>query len=217
MRFSILRGELCWRVISTRTPSIGLFEAVASPEDFEALFELEVAFSPHYNELLTLAYLPRSEWVNGPGASYVMAPFVYRGVSRFSNGQFGVFYAGLEEITAIQEVAFHRSRFMAETKQPAMVLEMQVLQANVNAKMVDIRGEQSRLAEIYTPDPGHYSEPQRWASSLREQGHAGIAYDSVRAPGGGCVAVFKPKAIQECGQSKALHYAWDGKKIAGWF
>lgn len=205
-----------WRVIATRHPPIDLFESVASEDEFSALYELEAAYSPHYAETTLLPSLPRSEWVFGPGAGHIMGPFVYRTPTRFSNGSFGIFYAGLEEITAIKEVAFHRANFMAATNEAPMTLEQLILKARVTGELADIRGEVATHPEWYSPSVDDYAEPQALGMSLWMKGGDGLAYASVRNPGGSCVGLFRPKAVTSCRASRPLHYRWDGKKIASW-
>jgi hypothetical protein len=207
----------CWRVIATRIPPVDLFEGVAPQEDFELLFELEAEFSPHYNEVMALLCLPREEWVFGPGAGFIMAPFIYRGPSRFTDGSYGVFYAGLEEETAIREIGFHRGAFMAATRERAMALEEQVLRARVRSgDLEDIRGQGGARPDLYDPDPGRYGPAQAWAAEVRRAGRDGVLYDSVRHASGTCVALFRPKAVVHCRQSRTFRYFWDGSRIVGW-
>lgn len=205
-----------WRVVAARHPPIHLFEDVADASEFDALYELEAAFSPHHDELRLLQHLPRSEWVYGPGSGYVMAPFAYRSPSRFSNGDFGIFYAGLDEATAIAEVGFHRGVFMARTHEPPSVLEEQVLGARVTGNLVDIRGQATALPLLYAPDPAAYVHAQAFGASLHEASEEGLAYDSVRRPGGACVGILRPRRISGCRQIRLLKYVWDGSRIAGW-
>lgn len=209
-------GDPTWRVIAARHPPILLFEQVASSEDFDALYELEAAFSPHYDELALLQALPRSEWAFGPGSGYVMAPFAYRSPSRFSDGTFGIYYAGLDEATAIEEVAFHRGQFLGATQEPPCVLEELVLQAKVSGSLCDIRGEGAAHPEWFDPSPLRYAAPQALGADLWRAQETGVVFPSVRNPGGACVGVFRPKAISQCRQRKPLRYVWDGKRIAGW-
>ena len=208
--------ERTWRVIAARHPPIALFELVADRAEFDALHELEAAFSPHYDEVSLLEYLPRSEWVFGPGAGYVMAPFAYRSPSRFSDGSFGVYYAGLEEETAIQEVAFHRGRFLEMTREVACIQEEQVLQALVSGVLLDIRGEAGAHPELYAADPAAYAGAQAFGAAVRRAEGTGLVYASVRHPGGTCVGLFRPKAVSECRAIRPLRYLWDGAKIASW-
>jgi hypothetical protein len=49
---------------------------------------------------------------------------------------------------------------------------------------------------------------------LRDAGSNGIAFDSVRRGGGECVAVFRPRLVQNVRQSVHLRYAWDGDAIS---
>lgn len=205
-----------WRVIATRNPPIALFENVADEAEYDAIYELEAAFSPHYDVGHLVQYLPRSEWVFGLGAGYVMAPFAYRIPSRFTDGTFGIYYAGLEEETAIKEVAFHRGRFMESTKEPATVIEQLILRAKVTGDLVDIRGEGTAHPEWYDPDPSHYGPPQVLGAQLHAAGEPGLVYTSVRNLGGGCVGILRPKVISACRHSRHLNYYWDGTRIAGW-
>jgi RES domain len=205
-----------WRVIATRHPPIDLFETVASEAEFDALYELESLFSPRYAESSLLPTLPRSEWVFGPGAGYIMAPFIYRSGTRFSNGSFGVYYGGLDETTAIKEVAFHRANFMAATHEGPMTLEQLILRARIGCNLVDIRGEQATHPEWYSLSVSDYAAPQLLGLSLWQKGGDGLTYASVRNAGGECVGIFRPKAISRCRASRPLHYRWDGKKIASW-
>ncbi len=61
--------------------------------------------------------------------------------------------------------------------------------------------------------PNSYVASQRLASELRHAGSDGIAYDSVRSPGGQCVAVFHPDRVAPTLQGEHLYYHWDGNRI----
>ncbi len=216
MKQAIFARQPVWRVVPTRFPPISIFERAARPEDMEDNLRLEMAFSPHHGEAMRILAVPRGEWVSGPGCGFIMAPFVYPSASRFTDGSCGVFYAGLEEATAIAEVAWHRARFMAATDQGPMALEHQVLRASVTGTLADIRGQQARYPSLYDPDPGRYPAAQAWALERRAQGLDGVAYSSVRRADGQCTAVFRPRAVGSCRILRPLHYLWDGRRIAGW-
>jgi hypothetical protein len=68
------------------------------------------------------------------------------------------------------------------------------------------------MADVY--DPSSYVASQRLGRQLREAGSNGIAFESVRRQGGECVAVFRPRLVQNVRQSVHLRYAWDGAAIA---
>lgn len=67
-----------FRLIPSRYPSVGIFDAVASAEDLEAVFELEAWTNDRIsNELGVLHTIPGDEWLTGrPLATVVMAAFL---------------------------------------------------------------------------------------------------------------------------------------------
>jgi RES domain-containing protein len=154
------------------------------------------------------------ERVYGPGSSYIMAPFAHAGPvgGRFNRPGTGVYYAARDAATAVAETSYHRARFMAWTREPALELDMRVLVARLDARLHDLRGLQSQLPGIYDPDS--YESSQSLAARLRAAGSWGVAYDSVRRAGGQCVAVFRPRALSDCHQAAHLVYVWDGEESA---
>ena len=55
----------------------------------------------------------------------------------------------------------------------------------------------------------------RAGAALRSQGSAGVAYRSVRHPGGQCVGLFKPRGAPHCLHAAYLLYIWDGTGFSG--
>lgn len=211
-------GRVRWRrsirIIPTRFPPIHLFERVAGPEDFEALYEVEALTNDRLrDEVGEMGLVPAEERVFGPGSSWIMAPFTHPNPegSRFSDGVYGVYYAARDRATAVAETRHHRARFLAFTQEPPLEVEMRVLEAKLEASFHDIRGLRAELPRVYDPDD--YSASQSFGRRLRESGSWGIAYESVRHPGGVCAAVFRPRALSECRQAEHLVYVWDGRAI----
>jgi hypothetical protein len=150
----------------------------------------------------------------GPGAGWVMPPFLRHGESRFSDGRrYGVFYAGRARDTAFHETMFHYARFLAASREPPTLLGVQLLRCRVHATMVDIRGAREARPDLYDPDPARYGPAQSWAASHRAEGREGVVYDSVRHPGGECVAVFVPRCVTRCAVAGHFAYDWDGSRI----
>src|SRR6478735_8391893 len=68
----------CHRIVASRLPTIHLFERVADPADWEALYRLESMTNPRIrNEVGELSLVPLADRVSGPNASVVMAPFTH--------------------------------------------------------------------------------------------------------------------------------------------
>ena len=75
-----------------------------------------------------------------------------------------------------------------------------------------LRGRRAELHDVY--DPASYTASQKLGRQLRDAGSNGIAFESVRRSGGECVAIFRPRLVQNVRQSVHLRYAWDGISIA---
>ena len=205
----------CHRIVASRLPTIHLFERVADPADWEALYKLESMTNPRIrNEVGELSLVPVADRVSGPNASVIMAPFTHLSPqgTRFTDGHFGAYYAAESIDTAIAETRFHRENFLRATSQPPMELEMRCYLADVACELHDLRGRRTELRDIY--DPGSYVASQKLGRQLRNAGSNGIAFDSVRRAGGECVAVFRPRLVQNVRQSVHLRYAWDGVSVA---
>ena len=88
---------------------------------------------------------------------------------------------------------------------------MRVYAVDLDTMLHDIRGMQGILPGVYDPDS--YAASQALAIEVRNSGSSGLAYDSVRKPGGECVAIFKPRVLSNCRQERHLTYVWDGRAI----
>jgi hypothetical protein len=204
----------CWRIIPSRFPPIQLFERVADPADLEAVMEIEGLTNPRLrDEVGDIRLVPPRDRLSGPGTSAIMAAFTHLNPegSRFTDGSFGVFYAGRELETAIDETKHHRARFIRATNQGRMELDMRAYATDLEGSLHDLRGRQGEFPAVYHPE--NYAASQHLASALRKDGSNGIAYDSIRHPGGACVAVFRPSVLSNCRQERHLCYVWDGQRF----
>ena len=204
----------CWRIIPSRFPPIQLFERVADPADLEAIIALEAMTNPRLrDEIGDIQLVPPEERIAGPGTSVIMAAFTHLNPagSRFSDGSYGVYYAGMTLETAIKETTHHREAFMRATSQPRMQLDQRVYIADLDAALHDIRGQRREQPGLYDRDS--YGAAQSFARALRAAGSSGVVYDSVRHEGGQCAAVFRPRALSHCRQEKHLCYVWDGMRV----
>jgi hypothetical protein len=210
-----------FRIIPTLYPPMQVFEDIAtSPEELSALMEIEALTNdPVRQAKLQLGHIPEEDRITGPGAGRIMPCFVILdtnpGGRRFSNNNFGSYYAAKELATAIAETIHHRQKFMAATDQPAQAIDNLVLQADIKAKMHDIRGLQNSRPELY--HDSDYSQSQACAEALQKSGSSGIVYDSIRNAKGQCTAVLRPRAISNCRETQALVYQWDGNRITGYY
>jgi hypothetical protein len=198
------------RLIPSRFPPVGLFDRVARPEDLEAVFELEALTNDRVrDEMAQLTLVPREDRSSGPGTTPIMAAFTHLNPegSRFSDGSFGVYYCAQELDTALAEVRYHQARFLRRTSEAPMQLQMRLYLADVDARLLDAR----KVAECHRPDD--YAPSQKLGVASRAAGRDGVLYRSVRHAGGTCAAVFRPRLISHCRQSKHYSLHFDGNDI----
>ncbi|EQB04014.1 RES family NAD+ phosphorylase [Sphingobium baderi] len=214
---SAVRWQPCYRIIPSRFPPIGLFEAVADPADLEAVFRIEAMTNDRLREEAgELALVPPEDRVSGPGSSPIMAAFTHLNPAgdRFTDGSYGVFYASLAIETAIAETMHHRTRFLEATAEPAQEIDMRVYAVDLEADLHDIRAMRDSHPAYYHPTS--YAMSQELGRSLRDAGSDGLVYMSVRDESGAgeCAAVFRPRLLSNCRQERHLCYVWDGRAIA---
>lgn len=207
-----IRWSHAYRIVPSRFPPVGLFDRIADPADLEAVFAIEALTNPRLREEAdALKLVPAARRISGPGSTPVMAAFTHLNPegSRFSDGSWGVFYAGHSVTTAVEETVYHRERFLAATAEPPCDLPMRCYRTSITGRLHDLRGGWPAMH-----DPTDYTASVALARKLREAGSNGIVYDSVRHAGGECAAVFYPDLLAPCVQSEHLVYRWDGRRIA---
>lgn len=202
-----------YRIIPSCYPSIFLFEDVADPEDFDALYELESLTNPRLSDVGDMGLLPKEEWVLGEGSTPIMAAFTHikQEGDRFTDGTFGAFYAADSLECAIYETAYHKAKYYESVQEPPCEIEMRVYTVEISGNFIDIR-DMNQYKDYYSLNS--YTESQVFGHYQKDAGEYGIVYSSVRYTGGTNVAVFRPKGvISNCNESKYLKYKWDGEKI----
>ena len=147
-------NQIAYRLIPSKYPPKSLFDDVASHEEFEVLFAIQELTNPRVrNEVGTLNRVPAVERPYGiRGCNYALGPFVHINPSgsRFSAGNFGVYYAADEVQTAIAETRFHQEKYyslVVGLKYDRFT--MRCLKTQFSATLRDIRGE------IYSKEDWH--------------------------------------------------------------
>ncbi len=207
-----IRWANAYRIVPSRFPPVGVYDRIVDPADLEAVFAIEALTNPRLREEAgALKQVPKEHRISGPGSTPVMAAFTHLNPegSRFSDGSWGVFYAGHSVATAVEETVYHRERFLAATAEPACDIEMRCYRTSVDSRLHDIRGG---WATAHAADS--YVASVALAGELRAAGSNGIIYDSARHRGGECLAAFHPDVVAPCVQAQHLVYRWDGKRIA---
>ena len=179
------------------------------------MLEVEALTNPGARtEVGALHLVEPDERVSGPGTSVVMAAFTHVNPqgSRFSDGSYGVFYAGRALDTAVAEAKHHRDRFLRATAEAPTEINMRAYGVDLTGDLHDLRGRRSDYPEVHAEND--HAASQRLARVLRQDGSNGIAYDSVRHADGECAAVFRPRPLSRVRRTRHLCFVWDGREVA---
>ena len=209
-----MRWTQACRIVPTRYPAVTLFDRVADAADFDALYALEALTNERVrDEIGQISLVAPEHRLFGPGSGPIMAAFTHVNTlgSRFSGGQWGVFYAAHERATAMAETRHHHGRFLAATKQGPLHLPMRLYSVAIDARLHDLRPAGTVPEAIYDPDD--YSASQALGARLRAAGSAGVVYRSVRHARGHCTGLFRPLGASACLHAAYLLYAWDGAQF----
>lgn len=201
-----------FRIIRTIHPPIDLFEDIADPRDWEALAAVEAKTNPRVRQQIgDLGKVPAARRISGPGASLVMAPFVHCSTlrpGRFSDGSYGIWYAGDSEEVALAETIHHHQKFMASTQEePGWTSDFRVLIGSIDRVLHDVNAVPGVL------DPVDYRPSQIEGAALRQAGSDGLTWASVRQPGGACIGLFWPDVVPVPLQGSHLSYHWNGRRV----
>ncbi len=165
-----------------------------------------------------LVFRARAYQLRKFGETYVNSAFTYSraGGNRFNAGDRGAWYCAFEDLVAIEEVGFHRTRELEFTGELHDEALYQAFLADLIGEFPDLRRRDEvattpTLATCLDPDPGiGYPAGQTLARALREAGHTGLIYPSVRALGGICFVAFDPKIVQNVRPGAKWWLKWTG-------
>jgi hypothetical protein len=194
-------------LIPSRYPSTGILDRVASPADLPLMFELEAWSNDRVSaELGLLHRLPENEWVTGPQATVIMAAFCHPRLAggRFNSVERGAWYAARKLATAHAEIAWHRTRELAEVGVFETRVQMRLYLADFSAQFHDVRAADQ--------DPDSYTRSQALARELLAGGSNGVVYRSVRDAAGECIACFRPKLVANVRPDAHFEYRWEGTR-----
>lgn len=209
MRRQQIRADT-YRIIPSHFPPIALFENLLDPTELDAAYALESLTNDRLRDHVgDISLIPPHDRVTGVGTTPIMAAFTHVGIpSRFTSGQFGIYYAGLSKETALIESMHARSRFLSATNEPAQLLTMRCYRCVLDALLVDVRDD------TQAQDPNSLAYSQSLGAQHKANDEYGILYRSVHHPDGECAAIMRPPAlIPPALDSGHYQYHWDGNTI----
>ena len=217
-RLSRVRWPRAVRLARSAYPPIDLYEDIADPDDRQLIAAAETKTDPRLrDEIGAIHVVPPERRVSGPGAGWAMAPFCHISrdrPSRFSDGSYGVYYAGDRFEVALAETVFHFERFMAATGEEPASADYRELIGRIDAEVHDLHDTAAFEAVLAAND---YPAAQPLAHDLRRNHVSnGIVYPSVRHPAGEAVAAFWPDVAGTPVPGRHLCYRWDGRRADAW-
>jgi len=203
------------RLVSTaRLRPPVLSRLVEDADDLADLAEIEGATSARLTAQSTgISGLRPNELVyDVPHANFINASFAYakpREPNRFNGANRGAWYAALEVATCLSEVSFHMTAFLAAAGEFHATVEYAEMFCSAAGDFLDLRQQPAHPclgADIATA----YPLGNTLADRARGNAVNGIVYPSVRHPGGTCVALLRPAAVQSVRQGDVYRLVWDG-------
>jgi RES domain-containing protein len=129
---------------------------------------------------------------------------------RFNDSSRGAWYAAFELETAQTEIAYHKTKELAEVGVFETRVQYREYVARFWAEFHDLRPLNRGFIPYH--DPNSYEVSQRLAVTLLQNGSNGILYRSVRHPGGECIACFRPALVKEVRQGGHFEFGWEGTR-----
>jgi RES domain len=144
------------------------------------------------------AISPRELLFGVPEAHIVNAALSHPGPAggRFNDARRGAWYAGVALDTSIHEVAFHKRRFLRDSRiNDRLAFEYQDFLADFAGSFHFLDPPELESCLKPEPIPQCYGPSQALAAKLLLAGSAGVIYPSVRHQGGTCIACFRPALV----------------------
>ena len=187
-------------IVSLRQ-SVELYaDLVDDPRDIDVLIQHEMATKQVHGEPAIITRPFEEVDTYDAIAAAVEWPFEHPCRSRYSAGNFGVWYGAASVETSIRETVHHfrkntlASQIAAQSTQP-IVQERRVHLIRCDALLVDLRARTRRDPRLLDPDD--YSVCQSLGSELKHAGMPGVLTYSARHAKSEIVGVFTPAVLAE--------------------
>ncbi|MDP9018630.1 MAG: RES family NAD+ phosphorylase [Candidatus Eremiobacteraeota bacterium] len=158
-------------------------------------------------------FAPEDDYV-GEHREYILAPFIHKCASRFSDGSFGILYASHELDTAIKEVVSRLTRYYEDGAAPPQETRKEHYTLRIVANdLVEVRASVVPGVDRRLYEATDYSASQSFGAHIRLT-HSAVLYDSVRHSGGVCVGAFVPRICSDVQLGDLFDVVWDGARFS---
>ncbi len=187
---------------------------IEDDDDLEILEEIEGLTNRRLRaQARGLSGMDAREFVFGVwGETHVNAAFAYTRAegNRFNDASRGAWYCAFDDLTAIEEVGFHKSRELARIDFFEEKCVYQALLAGFIGEFHDVRNVDPVPDFLAKDTEVAYPAGQAFAAELRSAGARGLVYPSARREGGTCLVAFHPGLVQNVRPGARWKLTWDG-------
>jgi hypothetical protein len=199
------------RNIVSRRKSVELFaELVDNAKDTSVLIEHELTAKLTRRAPPIIARPFDEADIYNPMLSAIHWEFEHPKATRFSRGDYGVWYGARDVLTSVHETVYHFSRHVSDsaaTSAKPIKQERRVHLVRCSASLVDLRPHLKRETRLL--DPQDYSHCQQLGARLRSELQPGLITHSVRHPKHDVVAVFAEQALSDPRDVCFFTYSFD--------
>jgi hypothetical protein len=208
-----VRWPHSWKIIPTSYPRKDLFERIADVKDRRILHDIEEERNARLRlERKEIHPLREGDEFPSDSSIYLRKAFCEPSrPSRFCDGTYPVCYSAENRATAIEESKHSRSVFLKSTRESPSTFPMRAYFLDISGSFHDLRAQKASRPDVYDPDS--YAASSILGTHLWKARSSGIIYDSVRDPGGQCLASFSPAVILNYQLGDVFLYVWDGTKF----
>jgi hypothetical protein len=207
-----INQDLYRNIVSLRESQDLLDDLSDDPADWQAAVDLELQHKPIQFESHTPVIDRPFE--DAEFISAVRFPFDNWTQSRFSRGQFGVWYGSPELETTIYETAYHwRNGFLADAgleNQEGISVERRVHLVHCSSAIINLLPKTTDWPELQSND---YTYCQVLGEKLHREGHPGLWTPSARCDGTNA-AIFAPQVLTNPRTCCYLTYCLEGGEVA---
>jgi hypothetical protein len=211
LKLTGIKDDLARNIVSLRH-SENLFDDLSdNPDDWNIAIRWEqTSKSPRFTSSQPVIDRPfeQAEWDSAIGY-----PFTHWMESRFSNGNFGVWYGATNIETTVYETAYHWiKKLLADAGfvHNDVRIQRKVYWVKCQAALIDLRAAVQDYPALI--DPENYAFTQQIGARLHRERHPGWITRSARCDGD-AVGILNASLLSEPRQACFLTYIIDGDKI----
>ncbi|MBS0505259.1 MAG: RES domain-containing protein [Proteobacteria bacterium] len=199
-----------YRLIPSRFPPVNVYEGLIANDRLDDVYAAENLTNPRIRSFDRLAATRGGDASSDPSLqNWNLAPFAYGnpdGTLFFDEMRPCLELAG-DRQTALAVSVARRERFLENTQEAPIGLDMRLLLHPVSGRFWDLRGIEPLIAAE------ELKQRREIAAGMPDEAQ-GILYNPPERPAGTSIAVITGDVLGRSVQTVHFRYVWDGRRIA---